>query len=150
RGTRAPQHGNGEFRPARGAQVSGLLDPPGSRPSHAAPWYHPRACPEDPSLDLLRSADRWTPGTRPGMTSYLIDPLHPAHVGLQRRGERDRAVLRLVFPRDRDQRAPDRQSRAVERVHEARILAALRPVARIHAPRLEVTAHRARGNLPIG
>ena len=55
----------------------------------------------------------------------------------------DRAVLVLVVLEDRDQRAADRQARAVERVDEARALALLGPEARVHAPRLEVAAVRA-------
>ena len=46
--------------------------------------------------------------------------VEPAHVGLQRFRHRDAAVLVLVVLHHRDQRAADRDARAVERVDEAR------------------------------
>ena len=73
-----------------------------------------------------------------------------AHVGLERRRDRDAAVLVLVVLQDRDERAADRDAGAVEGVDEARALAVLRPVARVHAPRLEVGADRAARDLAIG
>src|SRR5689334_22187060 len=42
----------------------------------------------------------------------------PSHVGPQRLGNRHRAVLVLVVLQHRDQRAADREARAVQRVHE--------------------------------
>ena len=49
-----------------------------------------------------------------------------AHVGAQRLGDDDRAVGLLVVLEHGDQRAADREAGAVERVHEARVLGALR------------------------
>ena len=56
-------------------------------------------------------------------------------------------VARFEFPymvewRTGKQRPPDRERRAVERVDEPRALLALRPVARVHPPRLEIGAGR--------
>src|SRR3989338_2944994 len=76
--------------------------------------------------------------------------LQPAHVRLERLGNGDGTVLLLVVLHDRDERAPDGKAGAVQRVDEARVLFAFRPVARIHAPRLEVAADRAGGNFAIG
>src|SRR6185312_21974 len=78
----------------------------------------------------------------------------PAHVGPQRLRDRHRAVLVLVVLQDRDQRAADREARAVQRVHEARaplptIRALLGPVTRIHAPQLVVAAVGAARDLAI-
>src|SRR5215468_6076524 len=78
-----------------------------------------------------------------------LDGLEPAHVALQRVRHRDRAALLLVGFHDRDESAPDRDARAVERVDEPH-LAVLAAEARVHAPRLEVAADRARGDFPIG
>ena len=61
----------------------------------------------------------------------------------QRLRHRDRAVGVLIGLQHRHQRAADRDARAVQRVDEAGVLAALRPVARIHAAGLEVAADRA-------
>ena len=72
-----------------------------------------------------------------------------AHVGLQRVRHRDRAVCLLVVLHHRDQRAADRDAGAVERVDEARDLAVLAAIARVHAPRLEVAADRAGRNLAV-
>ena len=59
----------------------------------------------------------------------------------ERVGHRHRAVGLLVVLQHRHQRAADREARAVERVDEARALAALGAgSARLHAPRLEVAA----------
>src|SRR6185437_11451828 len=78
----------------------------------------------------------------------------PAHVGTQRLGNRHRAVLVLVVLQDRDQRAADREARAVQRVHEARaplpaIRALLGPITRIHAARLVIAAVGAARDLAV-
>src|ERR1700741_5167731 len=49
--------------------------------------------------------------------------------GMEHRRYRDRAVLLLVVLHDRDDRAPDRYGRAVERVHVARRFSLGRPRA---------------------
>src|SRR4051812_40257708 len=68
------------------------------------------------------------------------DPVDTAHIGPQCLGDQDRTVrLLIIFP-DRHQRAANRKARAVERVHKARGLLAVRAIARIHPPRLEVAA----------
>src|SRR5262249_1430004 len=64
-------------------------------------------------------------------------------------GDRDRAVLLLISLRHGDQRAADRDARAVERVHVAN-LAVLAAIARVHAARLELAADRAARDFPIG
>src|SRR5690349_2780348 len=70
-----------------------------------------------------------------------------AHVGLERFGDHDRIVRLLIILEDRDQRASDGKTGAVERMDKTRILLALGPIARVHAARLEVTAVRAGRNL---
>ena len=71
-----------------------------------------------------------------------------AHVGLQRVGHVDAAVGALVVLQHGDQRAADREAGAVQRVHELGL--ALRVAkARLHAPRLERFAVRARRDLAI-
>src|ERR1700688_1539010 len=75
------------------------------------------------------------------------DHLEPAHIGLQHVGHGDRAVFLLVGLHDRDQRAADRGAGAVQRVHEARLVVRP-PIARIHAPGLEIATHRAARYFP--
>src|ERR1700743_2761847 len=79
----------------------------------------------------------------------VLDYLEPAHIGLQHVRHRDRAALLLIVLHHGDQRAAYRSTGAVQRVHEARF--AVRSArARIHAPRLEIAAHRAARNLAVG
>src|SRR4051795_8873802 len=94
-------------------------------------------------------------GLWPGMTKCLwlwlrsrrfLNHFLPAHISLQHIRHRDAAALLLIGLHHGDQRAADRDARAVERMHEVR-RAPLGTVARIHAPRLEVAAVRARRNL---
>src|SRR5262245_1069779 len=82
--------------------------------------------------------------------SKLHDSRHAAHVRLQSLGNYDRPIGLLIVLEYRDQRTPDREPRAVQRVDVADLLAAFGAVARIHAPRLKVAAHRARGDFSIG
>src|SRR3546814_16797316 len=56
----------------------------------------------------------------------------------------------LIIFEDCDERAPDREARAVERVDELVALRALAAEARVHAPCLEIAAVRAARNLEIG
>src|SRR5262245_65958805 len=72
------------------------------------------------------------------------------YIGLQRLRHADRSIGLLVVLENGDQGASHGDARAVQRVHEAGLPFALRPVARVHAPGLEVAAIRARGNLAIG
>src|SRR5206468_1736227 len=71
-----------------------------------------------------------------------------AHIRPQRVGHRNRSALLLIGLHHGNQRTADRDAGAVERVHEAH---AVFPVAEagVHAPRLEVTAVRARGDLAV-
>src|SRR5262245_31143681 len=72
------------------------------------------------------------------------------YIGLQRLRHADRSVGLLVVLENGDQSPSHRDARAVQRVHEAGLLFALRPVARVHAPGLEVAAIGAGRNLAIG
>src|SRR5579871_2001706 len=72
----------------------------------------------------------------------LLDHRDAAHVGLERVRHRDRAVALLIGLHHGDERAADRDARAVERVHGANA-AVLATVTRVHAARLEIAAHRA-------
>src|SRR5947207_11088456 len=78
------------------------------------------------------------------------DHLLPAHIGLQRLGDRDGAVMALKVLDDRDHRAADRQPGTVERVHGLGSLPSAGAIARLHALGLEGAAIRAAGNLAIG
>src|SRR5712691_3976863 len=86
------------------------------------------------------------------MCRLAIVPNHflTAHVGLQRLGDRNRAVMALEVLDDRDHRAADREGGAVEGMHRARALASRRPIARLHPLGLERTAIRAARDLTIG
>ena len=73
----------------------------------------------------------------------------PPMYGRSASGTSIRAVGLLVVLHHRDERAADRETRAVQRVHELGL--ALRVAkARLHAPRLERLAVRARRDLAIG
>src|ERR1700722_10962203 len=80
------------------------------------------------------------------LDSGLPDRLHAAHVRHQRVRHRDRPVTLLVGLHHGDQRAADRDARAVQCVHVANA-AVLGAHARVHAARLELAAHRAGRNL---
>src|SRR5438128_795305 len=75
------------------------------------------------------------------------DYLLPAHVRLQRRRDRDGAVVPLEVLEERDHRAADRQPGAIQGVDRLRASPspwpARRPIARLHALRLERPAIRA-------
>src|SRR5256884_4718667 len=73
----------------------------------------------------------------------------PDHVGLQRRRHADRTVLVLEVLEHRHQRAPDRESRAIQGVHGFGLAAVRIAPARVHAARLEGLAVAARGDLAI-
>src|SRR5579884_1785415 len=79
----------------------------------------------------------------------FLDSLQPAHVAAQHLRYCDGTVGVLVIFENRDERAADGQTRAVERVDEARALAFGRAEARVHTPRLELAADRAGRNLAI-
>src|SRR5579885_664179 len=85
-----------------------------------------------------------------GRSNIAADHLEPAHVRLERVGHRNRAVTLLIVLEYRNQRAPDREPGAVERVHEPRPLPFRGPEPRLHAARLEVAAVGAAGDLAIG
>src|SRR5215470_17651586 len=78
-----------------------------------------------------------------------LDGLQAAHIALQHVRHRDRAALLLVGLHHRDERAPDGDAGAVERVDVAVLTAVLGTVARIHAPRLELAAERAGRDLAV-
>ena len=83
------------------------------------------------------------------------DPVHQrssaitrqaAHIGPQRVGDGHGAVRVLVVFEHGDERAADRNARAIERMDEARVLCVGRLAARIHPTRLEIAADRAGGD----
>src|SRR3546814_5310024 len=78
------------------------------------------------------------------------DLLEPAHIGPQRFGQGDAAVLLLVVLQDRYEGAPDREARAVQGVDEACPLLAGLAEPRLHAPGLKLAAIGAARNLAIG
>src|SRR5579875_3093041 len=77
-----------------------------------------------------------------GKSNATGDDLDSAHVGLERVGQRDRAVGPLIVFHHRDQRAADREAGAVERVDEACSLSAFGLETRVHAARLVIAAIR--------
>src|SRR5690606_7980535 len=78
------------------------------------------------------------------------NPLRPSQAGPQCLGNVDRAVRILVVLHDRDQGAADRDARTVQGMHEFGLAGLRIAPAREHAPRLEVRAVRARGDLAVG
>src|ERR1700730_3267883 len=105
-------------------------------------WLSPQAETKIPGLSVFATSKAGSFTWIAAKSAVVGDHLEPAHIGLQHIGYRDRAVLLLVGFHDRDQRAADRGAGAVQRMHEAR-LAVGPAIARIHAPRLELAAHRA-------
>src|SRR5262245_18614705 len=95
----------------------------------------------------MRASDRFLSGT---LGICFGDSFKAVHVGTQRGGNGDRSILLLIVLEDGDQGAPDREARAVQGVHEARALLARLAAARLNAPRLELAAIRATGDLAIG
>src|SRR5437588_12285003 len=85
-----------------------------------------------------------------GWSAIAFDYLLPAHIGLQRLGDRDGAVVALKVLEDRDHRAADRQAGAVQRMHRPDPFPFRRTVTGLHTLRLERAASRAAGNLAIG
>src|SRR5437763_664531 len=81
-------------------------------------------------------------------TIFSSELRRSAHEGHERLGHRDRSVGVLAVLEDRDERAPDRQPRAVERVHGLDLSLRV-AIARLHAPCLERLEVGARGNLAI-
>ena len=69
--------------------------------------------------------------------------------GRQRLGDDDGAVRLLVVLEDGDERPPDREAGAVQRVQEPRLRPGLRAVAQARAAGLEVLAVRARRDLAV-
>src|SRR3546814_4943386 len=72
------------------------------------------------------------------LSQVRLQPRDPAHIGMERFGDVDAAVGLLIIFEDCDERAPDREARAVERVDELVALRALAAEARVHAPCLEI------------
>ena len=123
---RQPREGDKtQAKPARGA-----------KPSRAGAAKHERPRGKQPGRRRRRSARREREAIG-------------ADEGAERLRDPDAAVLLLVLLEDRDQRAPDRQPGAVERVHEPGLGLGLRAVADLGAPRLEVarrsSSSRSRG-----
>src|SRR5438552_2915694 len=85
----------------------------------------------------------------PGGGTLWHERREPAHVRLQRRRHADRTVLVLEVLEHRHQRAPDRESRAIQGVHGFGLAAVRIAPARLHAARLEGLAVAARGDLAI-
>src|SRR5215831_9168405 len=99
------------------------------------------------------SPSEWMPSslvTRMRMAGLRpLDGLEAAHVALQHVWNCDRAALLLIGLQHSNERAADRDARAVQRMDVAH-LAILRPVARVHAAGLKLAADRAGRNLAIG
>src|SRR5947208_444019 len=86
---------------------------------------------------------------RIGAASSFCDPYNAVHIDAQYLRHRDGTIAVLVIFEHRDERAPDGNARTIQRVNEPRVLRALRPVTRIHSPRLEIAANRAGRNFTI-
>ena len=98
-----------------------------------------------------KSPDTVRPAVRLRRTpSSLLNDLPSSHVRPQRRGHHDRPVLLLVVLEDGQQRAADREPRAVQRVHELGLAAALAAEPDVGAPRLERLEVAAGRDLAIG
>src|SRR6185437_13686098 len=82
--------------------------------------------------------------------SNTADRLHPAHIGLQRIGHGDRAVVLLVVLQHGDEGAADGKPGPVERMDKARALAFFRAEACANPPGLKLAAIRAARDLAIG
>src|SRR5690349_14327533 len=100
---------------------------------------------QDTGLASLSSPPRPSPGGYAATLSRKRervcaspDLFFSAHIRLQRFGNGDAAVGVLIVFQHRDERTPDRETRAVQRVHEALHLAVLAAIARVHAARLEI------------
>src|SRR5216683_252094 len=102
--------------------------------------------PGDPMPSSFETRMRALPSSiRP--SAMGLDDLLPSHIGLQRRGDRHRAVVALEVLEDRDQGPADREAGAVEGMHGQCALSACRAITRLHALRLEGAAIRAAGDL---
>src|SRR5262245_25278053 len=79
------------------------------------------------STSCFLARKTWMPATSAGMTEpaerpcscRTLDGLEATHVALQRVGHRDRAALLLIGLQHSDQRAADRNARAVQRMDVA-------------------------------
>ncbi|PAV67119.1 hypothetical protein WR25_21598 [Diploscapter pachys] len=80
-------------------------------------------------------------------SALRFEPVEPAQIGSQHCRHDDRSVRLLIVFQHRDQRTSHRKAGPVQRVNEARGLLALRPVARVHPPRLEIARVRTGRNL---
>src|SRR5580693_8597961 len=89
---------------------------------------------------------------RPSAKGFAMgyDDLLASHIGLQYWRQRHGAVVPLEVLEDRDERAPNRQTRAIEGVNRRSSSSLGRTVARLHAQGLERPAIRAAGNLAVG
>src|SRR5262245_2668169 len=94
----------------------------------------------------MRALDRSLSGA---LGICFCDSFEAVHVGTQRGGNGDRSILLLIIFENGDQCPPDRETGAVQGVDEARALLARLAAARLHAPRLELAAVRAAGDLAI-
>src|SRR5258708_4049204 len=85
----------------------------------------------------------------PAHAVSLLGSKHPyaAHIRLPHVRHGDRALGLLIILHHRNQRAADRNARAVERMNVTHVAALFGAITRTHAARLEFPAHRARGNL---
>src|SRR3569623_630840 len=72
-----------------------------------------------------------------------------AHIGLQDVRHGDAPVLILIIFHDRDQRTADRETRAVQGMHQLRLAGLGIAPARLQAPRLEVLEVAARRNFSV-
>src|SRR5271169_3504898 len=79
-----------------------------------------------------------------------FDDLLASHIGQQHRRECHGAVVPLEVLEDRDQGAPDRETRAVEGMNRQCPSSLGGTVARLHAQGLERAAIRAAGDLAVG
>src|SRR5215212_7912874 len=79
-----------------------------------------------------------------GSSAIGPDQIDARHIRPESRRNAHAAVRLLIVFENGDERAPDRQARAVERMDMPRCPAlARRTIAGIHAPCLEIAAHRA-------
>src|SRR5688572_25739746 len=80
---------------------------------------------------------------------FRLNARAAAEVRTKRLGDFYRAVFLLELLEDRDERAPDREARSVERVHERRLSLLLLAPANLRPSRLEVLEVRAARDLSI-
>src|SRR5690606_1063697 len=102
-----------------------------------------------PSSLVTRMRARLTEAPGAARSAMGRQALEAAHVGTDRGRQHHAAVGLLKILEDRDQSAAHGEARAVQGVHEAGLPLVLGAKTRAHAPRLEVAAVGAAGDLAI-